>query len=74
MRGCEPGYTHDMTPAGPDDTVLGDQVSHDTKAGGPTVCPDCGGTGRVGAERCEACDGTGNVEEPVGGAGYGNSA
>ncbi len=45
----------------------GDEVTPDTKSGGPTVCPECGGTGRVGAESCEACAGTGHVEEAVGG-------
>jgi hypothetical protein len=39
------------------------ELEPDTKDGGPTVCPECGGTGRVGPERCEACGGTGNVEE-----------
>jgi DnaJ-class molecular chaperone len=37
----------------------------DPKAGGPTVCPECGGTGRVGPEVCPSCDGTGHVEETV---------
>ena len=56
-----------MTTAGPEDTAPGDEVTPDTKSGGPTVCPECGGTGRVGPERCPACAGTGNVEEAVGG-------
>jgi RecJ-like exonuclease len=56
-----------MTGASPDDTPLGDEPSPDTKAGGPTVCPECGGTGRVGPESCDACAGTGNVDEPAAG-------
>ncbi len=52
---------------GPDELAPGDEVAPDTKAGGPNVCPDCGGTGRVGAETCENCAGTGEIEEAVGG-------
>ena len=47
----------------PDEPVAGRPASPDTKAGGPEVCPDCGGTGQVGPERCEACDGTGHAED-----------
>jgi hypothetical protein len=56
-----------MTTERQDDLAPADEVAPDTKAGGPNVCPDCGGTGRVGPERCEACAGTGHVEEAVGG-------
>ena len=56
-----------MSIGGRDDLAPGDEIGPDTKSGGPTVCPDCGGTGRVGAERCEACGGSGDVEEAVGG-------
>jgi len=61
--GC--GYPSGMTTAGPEDSAAGSEVSPDTKAGGPTVCPECGGTGVVGPERCKACDGTGHVEESM---------
>ena len=47
----------------PDESAPGDDVVHDTKSGGPNVCPDCGGTGRVGAELCGPCGGTGKLEE-----------
>jgi hypothetical protein len=50
----------------PDELAPGDQIVPDTKGGGPNVCPDCGGTGRVGAELCHACAGTGRLEEAVG--------
>ena len=43
------------------------EVAPDTKGGGPEVCTECGGTGRVGPEQCPSCDGTGGVEEMVGG-------
>jgi DnaJ-class molecular chaperone len=55
-----------MQPEDPETTTVADQSSPDTKAGGPTVCAECGGTGRVGAESCETCDGTGGVDEAVG--------
>jgi DnaJ-class molecular chaperone len=47
----------------PDDTVVGEEEAPDTKAGGPAVCTECGGTGRVGPELCSACAGRGDVEE-----------
>jgi hypothetical protein len=56
-----------MALEGPSEPPPGDVPLPDTKAGGPTVCPECGGVGRVGAEMCETCTGTGNVEEAVGG-------
>jgi hypothetical protein len=56
-----------MATEGLKDLAPGDEVAPDTKGGGPNVCPDCGGSGRVGAERCQACGGTGHVEEAVGG-------
>jgi hypothetical protein len=46
----------------PDELTPGEPVP-DTKAGGPDVCPECGGTGQVGPEPCASCDGTGGVEE-----------
>ena len=54
-----------MTIDGPDESAPGDDVEHDTKGGGPNVCPDCCGTGRVGAELCGSCGGTGRLEEAV---------
>jgi DnaJ-class molecular chaperone len=35
---------------------------------GETVCPDCGGSGRVEDAECRTCEGTGKVIEPIGGA------
>ena len=55
-----------MTIEGPDELAAGDEVAPDTK-GGPKVCTECGGTGRVGAESCEDCAGTGQLEAAVGG-------
>jgi hypothetical protein len=50
---------------GPDEPAPDDEVERDPKSGGPNVCPDCGGTGRVGAEHCGSCGGTGRLEEAV---------
>ena len=61
------GYPFGMAVEGPDETAPDEQDPPDTKAGGPTVCAECGGTGRVGPETCDACRGTGNVEEDLGG-------
>jgi DnaJ-class molecular chaperone len=33
-----------------------------------TVCPACHGTGMVGGETCENCNGTGNIIAGIGGA------
>jgi DnaJ-class molecular chaperone len=52
-----------MTVEGPDESATGDDVERDTKSGGPNVCAECCGTGRVGAEVCGACGGTGRLEE-----------
>jgi DnaJ-class molecular chaperone len=56
-----------MAIEGPDEGAPDVQGAPDTKAGGPTVCPECGGTGRRGPESCDACRGTGNVEADVSG-------
>jgi hypothetical protein len=56
-----------MATQGPDELAPGDDVAQDPKGEGPSVCPDCGGTGRVGQEPCEPCAGTGRLEEPLGG-------
>ena len=55
-----------MALEGPSEPPLSDEPLPDTKAGGPAVCPECGGIGRVGAEMCETCTGTGHVDETAG--------
>jgi hypothetical protein len=57
--------TSAMTIEEPDESAPGADVEHDTKGGGPNVCPDCSGTGRVGAEVCGYCRGTGRLENTV---------
>jgi DnaJ-class molecular chaperone len=54
-----------MAIEGPDESAPDEQGPPNTKSGGPTVCGECGGTGRVGPESCDACGGTGNVDEDV---------
>jgi DnaJ-class molecular chaperone len=54
-----------MSTTDPDDAAPLDHITPDTKAGGPSVCGECGGTGLVGAEVCDSCRGTGDVEETV---------
>lgn len=44
----------------------GDEVRAGTPQSGETVCPDCGGAGRIAVGKCPACDGTGKVIALVG--------
>lgn len=50
-----------------DELSPGDEVPPDRDVGGPNVCPECEGSGRVDDRACPACGGTGEVEEAVGG-------
>ncbi|WP_081928992.1 hypothetical protein [Microvirga sp. BSC39] len=56
--------------AGSDQTKLnpGDQAEPGTPGTGENVCPECKGSGRVGATACQTCGGTGTIIEGVGGA------
>jgi RecJ-like exonuclease len=46
----------------------GDQAEPGTPGTGENVCPECKGSGRVGATPCQNCGGTGKIVEGVGGA------
>lgn len=46
----------------------GDQAPPGTPGTGETVCPSCGGSGRLQAETCAECQGTGKVVVGIGGA------
>jgi hypothetical protein len=46
----------------------GDEAPEGTPGTGPTVCPSCGGSGRVAAGLCPECEGTGQVNVGIGGA------
>ena len=45
----------------------GDEAKPGTPGTGENICPDCGGSGRVGAQSCKTCGGTGKVIEGIGG-------
>ena len=45
----------------------GDEARPGTPGTGENVCPDCGGSGRIGSSECQTCDGTGKVIEGVAG-------
>lgn len=47
----------------------GDEAPPGTPGTGETVCPECGGTGKLaGGEPCQQCGGTGRVIHGIGGA------
>ncbi len=45
----------------------GDEAPQGTPGTGETVCPRCGGSGRVEAGTCPECEGTGRVTKGIGG-------
>jgi DnaJ-class molecular chaperone len=45
----------------------GDQAKPGTPGTGENVCPDCHGSGKLGAKPCPTCDGTGKVIEGISG-------
>ena len=45
----------------------GDEAPSDRDETAPNVCPDCGGSGRRDGRDCRTCDGSGEVQEAVGG-------
>lgn len=46
----------------------GDEAPEGTSGTGETVCPRCGGSGRLDAGSCPACEGTGKITAGIGGA------
>ena len=46
----------------------GDEAPVGTPGTGENVCPQCGGSGRMGASACPTCQGTGKVNVGIGGA------
>ncbi len=44
----------------------GDEVRAGTPQSGETICPDCGGGGRIAVGKCATCNGTGKVIALVG--------
>jgi hypothetical protein len=55
--------------AASDQTKLnpGDQGEAGTPGVGENVCPECKGSGRIGAASCQNCGGTGKIMEGIGG-------
>jgi len=45
----------------------GDQGTPGTPGTGENVCPECKGSGRIGAGPCQTCGGTGVVVEGIAG-------
>jgi hypothetical protein len=66
----DPGASIDMaqTPPPPAPMSPGDQAPAGTPGTGDTVCPRCGGSGKLGASECPDCQGTGKVTVGIGGA------
>ena len=52
----------------PDHLRPGDQAPEGTAGTGETVCPRCGGSGKLGASDCPECEGTGKITVGIGGA------
>jgi len=46
----------------------GDEAPLGTPGTGESVCPRCGGSGRLGASDCPECGGSGKVNVGIGGA------
>lgn len=73
----DPGASLDATQdsSGSDETAAvqghlrpGDEAPAGTPGSGETVCPRCGGSGKLGASSCPECEGTGKVTVGIGGA------
>ena len=45
----------------------GDQAKPGTPGSGENTCPDCRGSGKLGAKPCPTCGGTGKVIEGISG-------
>jgi DnaJ-class molecular chaperone len=45
----------------------GDEAPPEEPAAAKNVCPGCGGSGKQDGQTCTVCQGTGEVEEAVGG-------
>lgn len=46
----------------------GDEAPEGSVGTGETVCPRCGGSGKLGASACPECEGTGRITVGIGGA------
>jgi hypothetical protein len=62
-----PGTPNDRSPKPQAPMAPGDQAPRGTPGTGETVCPKCGGKGRLGASACPECQGLGTVTIGIGG-------
>ena len=46
----------------------GDEAPRGTPGTGEDICPDCHGSGKIGAAPCPTCSGRGTIVKGVGGA------
>jgi RecJ-like exonuclease len=51
----------------PEEQKPGDEAPADEPSSGENICPVCGGSGEKDGSRCDHCEGTGKVIEPIGG-------
>jgi hypothetical protein len=58
----------DQAASNPPKLNPGDQAAPGTPGAGENVCPECKGSGRIGAAACANCGGTGVVIVEIGGA------
>ena len=66
--GSAPGSPAGPATTAPDHMRPGDQAPEGTVGTGETVCPRCGGSGKLGATDCPECEGTGRITVGIGGA------
>jgi hypothetical protein len=66
----EPGASDQPAGAQPSGVPMspGDEAPEGTPGTGPTVCPRCGGSGKLAGTTCPECEGTGEVNVGIGGA------
>lgn len=63
------GQAPEQQPAGTQPPMApGDEAPAGTPGTGENVCPQCGGSGRIGSSDCPNCQGTGKVIVGIGGA------
>lgn len=55
------------TPTDAEPMSPGDEAEPGTSGTGEGICPDCGGSGRLGPAPCPTCEGTGTIVVGIGG-------
>lgn len=67
-RSDQPAGRRGDEPPGPQPPMSpGDEAPVGTPGTGETVCPQCGGSGRVAGRDCPECEGTGRINVGIGG-------